>query len=468
MKGQKAKILKLLSQGESETVEFKKSFGREAIETLCAFANTNGGKILIGVNDRGVVEGVQIGRHSLKEWADQIAQVTGGLHPSIHAFQIKGMTIVSIEIHESRIKPVMTHGKAYKRSGCTTRQMGLEELTRTALASIGITWDEIPEIRARQEDISISQVKAFVELANQKGRRPVPEKISASELLNKLGLIKEGKPTRAAILLFGKNPQQFYGQALLKIGRFRNETLIVDDRRVGGSLFDQVEGAMSYFREKLETRFEMTGRPQRDVIWEYPLEALREAVTNAICHRDYLSVRDTEVRIYDQELVVWNAGDLPRELSVHDLKKKHSSIPRNRQIAEIFFYAGFIEQWGSGIEKIMGECSKAGMPDPVFEEIQGFRVTFKKTSDGSPDKYRTSTGQVPDKYRITNRQTLDYKKLLAYCQKPKSVRQMMSYMRIKHRETFMIRYLNPLLKKRFLVRTDPRSVRSPKQRYQAA
>lgn len=103
------------------------------------------------------------------------------------------------------------------------------------------------------------------------------------ELLKKLKLVRAGKPTRAAILLFGKDPQGFYSQAMLKIGRFRNETLIVDDRRIDGTLFDQVEEAIGYFREKLDTRFEMTGRPQREVIWEYPLKALREAVTNAVC-----------------------------------------------------------------------------------------------------------------------------------------------------------------------------------------
>jgi ATP-dependent DNA helicase RecG len=157
--------------------------------------------------------------------------------------------------------------------------------------------------------------------------------------------------------------------------------------------------ALGYFREKLDTRFEMTGRPQREVVWEYPLKALREAVTNAICHRNYASTRDTEVRLYDRELLVWNDGGLPAQLSVQALKKAHSSVPRNKLIAEIFYYAGMIEQWGGGTRLILNECKAAGMPEPVFEQVQGFRVTLRKASH--PDKAHQ---QVPYKYTTSSRQ----------------------------------------------------------------
>jgi ATP-dependent DNA helicase RecG len=189
----------------------------------------------------------------------------------------------------------------------------------------------------------------------------------------------------AAILLFGKRPQSFYPHALVKIGRFRDETLIVDDREIEGTLFDQVNGAMGYFREKLETAFVMTGKPARDVLWEYPLEALREAVTNAVCHRDYRVGAHAQVRLYDNELRVSNPGGLPRELSIGDLKRTHGSFPRNRAIARIFYYAGFIEQWGSGIGKMVHECRSAKMPEPNFESSSaGFRVSFAKSVGATP------------------------------------------------------------------------------------
>lgn len=103
------------------------------------------------------------------------------------------------------------------------------------------------------------------------------------DTLEKLELIQKGNPTRAAILLFGKNPQKPYLQAILKMGRFKSEIIIVDDKEICGTLFEQVENAMLYFRDRLQTRFDFTGEPQRKVIWEYPLEALRETVINTIC-----------------------------------------------------------------------------------------------------------------------------------------------------------------------------------------
>lgn len=472
MKTQGTDIFRLIRRGESETVEFKQSFGRETLETLCAFANTEGGVILIGVNDAGVVTGSQASKTALRDWANQIGQGTG-LHPSIQAAVLSGKVVIVIRVPENHIKPVLFQGRSYKRSGSTTRQMGVEEIAGAALSRVGVTWDSVPETRAGLSDISISKVKAFIAMANREKRRPVPAGTAPMELLKKLKLVRGGQPTRAAILLFGKDPQEFYSQARLKIGRFRDETLIVDDRRIDGTLFDQVEGAIGYFREKLDTRFEMTGRPQREVVWEYPLKALREAVTNAICHRNYASARDTEVRLYDREVMVWNDGGLPDQLSVQALKKAHSSVPRNKQIAEIFYYAGMIEQWGGGTRMILNECKAAGMPEPVFEQVQGFRVTLRKAFQPDkahqqvPDKHPTGSIQVPYKYHTSTRQVAEKRALLDYCAAPRSIKEMLGFLGLKNRVSFMHKRLHPLLAEGALAMTDPGSPRSPRQRYVA-
>ena len=122
----------------------------------------------------------------------------------------------------------------------------------------------------------------------------------------------------------------------------------------------------------------MTGEPTREQIWEYPLEALREALINAICHRGYTIPSNTEVRIYDDKLIVWSPGGLPSGITLADLYKPHSSILRNRGIAKILYDIGWIEQWGSGIDKMQTACRMAGIPEPQFEEDQGFRVIFMK------------------------------------------------------------------------------------------
>ncbi|HCU25393.1 MAG TPA: transcriptional regulator, partial [Deltaproteobacteria bacterium] len=377
MKGRNpaSQFLSFIREGESEKIEFKESFNREALETLCAFANTKGGALLIGVRDKGNIVGVSASQKALGEWANQIDQGIG-IHPSMEKKKIKDKEIVLIRVKESRHKPVLYRGRAYQRVGNSTRQMNGEKLTRTILEGVGATWDELPEPRATISDIDPAQTKAFIRLANQVGRRSIPENTPVKKLLDKLNLFQKNRLTRAAILLFGKQPQSFYRQAMIKAGRFKSETLILDDREMEGTLLDQVENTMTYFRERLQTRFEMTGKPQRNVVWEYPLEALREALVNAVCHRDYMESGHTQIRLYDDRLLIWNPGNLPDDLSVEMLKREHRSVPRNRLIAKVFFYAGLIEQWGSGVAKMISTTRALGLPEPIFEEKDGFKVIF--------------------------------------------------------------------------------------------
>ena len=458
-------IAKVIKSGESETVEFKESFTREALESLSAFANTKGGVVLIGVNDKGAVIGTKTEQSVLKDIANQIDQSTG-LQPSIKAIRVDGKNIILIQIPESKVKPVMHRGRAYRRVGSTTRQMSVAELTRLVLDHVGVTWDSLPEPRAKISDISTPKIKAFIRKANEVGRRPIPTSIAIPDLLNKLDLMKDSKLTRAAVLLFGKNPQKFYSQAFIKIGRFRSETFIVDDREVEGTLFDQVENTMLYFRDRLQTEFRMTGKPQRDVIWEYPLDALREAVTNAICHRDYSETSHTQIRLYDDRILVWNPGDLPHNLSVEKLKKEHRSFPRNKLMAKMFFYVGLIEQWGSGVMKMIEETKAAGHPEPILEEDQGFKVIFgAKPFDATRHGTYHGTLHTPHDapYSFDDATEVE-KKILEFCQTPKTRDEIIQktglgpqYVRKK--------LLPRLIKDQKLAYTLPNAPRSKKQRY---
>ena len=295
--------------------------------------------------------------------------------------------------------------------------MSWEDITKLVLESVGTTWDAILEPHTTLEDIDLEKVEKFVQLCNKTGRRPVPENESALDTLEKLELIQKGKPTRAAILLFGKNPQRPYLQAILKMGRFKSEITIIDDKEICGTLFEQVENAMLYFRDRLQTRFEFTGEPQRKVIWEYPLEALRETVINAVCHRDYLDNANTQIRIHDDHILVWNPGKLPPDLSLEQLKTNHPSRPHNCLIAEAFFYAGYTEKWGGGTLKIIRECADSGLPQPEFSEDMGmFGVTFRKDvlteknlrELGLNDRQIKAVTYVKQKGKITN---MEYKNL---------------------------------------------------------
>jgi len=224
--------------------------------------------------------------------------------------------------------------------------------------------------------------------------------------------MKEGKPTWAVILLFHKRPQHFLSQAVIHCGRFKEETIIIDDRMIEGTAIEQVDEAMNFIRKNINVGFVMTGKPAREQIWDYPLDALREAVINAACHRDYVISSNTEVRIYDDKLIVWSPGGLPLGITIEELYKPHSSVLRNKGIGGIFYDIGWIEQWGSGIDKMRKACVKAGLPEPQLEEYQGFRVIFRKdiyTEEylrdlGLNERQMKAVMYVKEKGKITNKE----------------------------------------------------------------
>lgn len=376
------KLLEIIGAGESEIVEFKESFGDETLETIGAFSNTRGGTLLIGVKDSGEVCGLQIGKKTIEDMANRIHEATDPrLHPSLSVIQHEKKNLIVVLVAAGTNAPVSIRGRYFRRSGRTNQRMSHEEIMQRMVASMGLSWDALVEPGTTLEDLDPERIDQFIQAVNKVGRRPVPKQTSDHEFLQKMELIREETPTRAALLLFGKNPESYFSSAFLKMGRFRSPTLIVDDREAHGTLFDQLDEATSWFRERLETAFIISGKPERDVLWEYPLSAIREAVANVLCHRDYTSEAHSQIRLYDDRLEIWNAGGLPPSLTPDLLLREHDSMPRNRKIAEAFFFAGLIERWGSGTLRMATELKAAGMPLPTFTSEQGrFRLTFHRES----------------------------------------------------------------------------------------
>ncbi|MEI8191153.1 MAG: RNA-binding domain-containing protein, partial [candidate division NC10 bacterium] len=350
----------ILSQGESEIVEFKASFNDEALEAIGAFANAAGGSLLIGVEPTGAVCGISVGKKTLEDWANRIQDATDPrLQPSIARVEHSAKALVVIRIEPVAAGPVSIRGRFFRRVGRTNQRMSHEEIVQRLLSASGSSWDASAEAQATWEDLDRGRIREYVATIRQTGRRPIPARISEREFLQKLDLLVGERPTRAALLLFGKAPTRFYPSAFVKLGRFRSPTLIVDDRQVSGTLLNQVEEILGWLRERLQTRFQITGRPSREVVWEYPLEAVREAVVNAVCHRDYLGGGHIQVRLYDDRLEIWNPGGLPATLKPADLLRDHDSIPRNPKIASAFFFAGLIEQWGTGTIRMAAALRQA-------------------------------------------------------------------------------------------------------------
>jgi len=408
----------LLAQGEGQTIEFKKSFSEEVIESIGALANAQGGYVLIGVEDKGTLSGVSIGKKTLEGWANSIQDATDPrIQPAITIIEDKTKKVVAIKVQSSTGFPVSVKGRYLKRVGRTNQRMSHEEIMQRLLTSTGSSWDADVEAGASLETLDQDQITLFIETLRKVGRRPLPKQASQKTILEKLNLLQNGIPTRAAILLLGKNPTRYFPSAYLKLGRFRSPTLIVDDKRVDSNILDQLDEAMGWFRERFQTEFVISGKPQRDVIWEYPLDAVREALVNAVCHRDYRMNINIQVRLYDDRLEIWNPGGLPTPLTPADLIQEHDSIPRNTLLAECLFYCGLIESWGSGTTRMANLLVDAGLELPEFYTANSdrLRVIFYKDRFseahllrfGLSERQISAVQHVRNTGRITNRQYQD-------------------------------------------------------------
>ena len=234
-------------------------------------------------------------------------------------------------------------------------------------------WDDIPVYGATLDDIDRNAIDYFLQCSIKAGRMDESEANSSNEdVLRNLGLFtREGELKNAAILLFGKHVGQFFPSAVFKIGRFHTDEsdLIIQDV-IEGNLIQMASRVMEVLRTKyLLSPIHYEGL-QRIEQLEIPDKALRELIYNAISHKAYNGPA-IQMRIYDRSIELWNYGLLPKELTPAALMQKHSSYPRNHNIANVFYKAGFVESWGRGFKKIAEEFERASLPLPTIEENGG-------------------------------------------------------------------------------------------------
>lgn len=270
-------------------------------------------------------------------------------------------------------------GRYYFRSGNTNVELTGAELNEFLLKKAGKTWDDVIEEGASMADIDESSILKFVQDSKEKGRLPETQGLSNFELLEKLNLTEGPKLKRAAIVMFGKNPSRFYPSVKVKIGRFGvDSTDLRFHEIVEGNLVYTLEAVLQQLFNKFLIHlvsFEGFYRVEKP---EYPIDALREMLLNALVHRTYMGA-PIQMRVFDDRLTIWNEGGLPIGLSLEGLKGEHSSRPRNLKIADACFMAGYIDTWGRGIYKIFKSCSDHGLSVPEVKEMNsGIQVTLSK------------------------------------------------------------------------------------------
>lgn len=380
-------LLKLISGGENESLEFKESprLKEEIGQAVSAFSNANGGSILIGVSNDGKVIGVDIGRNTIEELANYTKRNTDPpIFPSLKVLDVEGKKIIMIEVKESAEKPVFFKNHAYKRVGKTNQRISSSELRKLAKESgARVYWDEQICKEAGLENIDWEFVKDFFipgyEKFSERGIIGTPE-----ELLEALSCIKEGKPTNAGILLFGKNPQEFFRNSYIALARYKGKMEGVerlDYKEFFGNLFHQIDECDKYIKEHIAIMSRLLPhKVEREDIPEYCWFSIRELITNAVCHRDYEDQGSKViVKTFSDRIEFYNPGGLPKGITPENILIRQYS--RNPIIANALAKVKYIEELGEGWNKIVDEHKNHPLKPKQPKIIS--------------DKYR---GALPDSY----------------------------------------------------------------------
>lgn len=307
--------LHIISVGESEDVEFKKSTSllREATETICAFANTRGGILFFGISDSGNVVGQQITDDTLRNIANSIALNTEPkLYPSVTKAEIEGKLCAVVAIEESPLKPHLAYGRPFIRVGTTTQRTdrGYYEMLLLQRYN-GYGFDYLVQKNATLTDIDIDAVYEFVDTANANRNLNISLVSPVEEVLQKLELVSGEGITNAAILLFGKNPARFFDQHYeIKAGVFDADTQydhIQNEQQYGGSLFYNYKQALILLLNSISK--EVTKLKDHTAEnYEIPVAALKEALVNMIVHRDYRQSIKSTIEIRPSFVSFYNPG----------------------------------------------------------------------------------------------------------------------------------------------------------------
>ena len=355
---------------ESQNIEWKQSWRDEYLKWICGFANAKGGKIFIGKDDTGNVVGVENYKRLMDDIPNKII-ASLGLVCEVNLYQEANKYYIEIEVQPHDV-PISYHGKYHFRSGSTKQELQGTALNEFLLRKTGKTWDDVIEPSATFDHIDEKAVGAFKRGAVKSGRLPqVENENDIHQIFENLRLTKDGKLKRSAVLLFGKDPRNFFINAYVKIGKFgKSDDDLLSQEIIESNAFELANQTLEILDKKYFTKSISYDGLHRIETTEYPYEAIRETLLNAIVHRQYLGA-PIQISLYNDKIMIWNFGTLPEPMTLEDLKHKHASHPRNPILADVFFKGGLIESWGRGTLKIIDECKSAGLPTPEIQEMTG-------------------------------------------------------------------------------------------------
>ena len=479
-------VKEIVSEGESERLELKRSTGQrtEAAKAVCAMLNGLGGFVLFGVTDKGELIGQEVVAKTIEDITAELRKIEPPAFPDIETVTIrKGSSVIVLTVPGGG-SPYSFDGRPYLRHGPTNRVMPRDEYERRLVERLHANrrWENEPAAEGVSiRDLDAEEIRNTLENAIRLGRLEPPSRRDVRSILQGLELIHDGKLLNAAVALYGKTDRLkvLYPQFSLRVARFRGPNRLSDfsdSREYWGHAFSLLKRAESFLMDHVPIAGRVVpGKMVREDRPLYPPRATREALANALCHRDYsIPGGAVSVAMYDEHLEIANPGSLHFGMTPEKLVQPHESRPWNPIIAGVLYRAGIIEKWGMGTLNILDWCSENGNPAPSWVEQAGSLIlTFapRVTPPEEIRKARTGTKWAPSRDQVGDEPgtklalSRHQVEILLSSREDKGLVELMAITGRTDRTKFRHQVLNPLLEEGLVEMTIPGKPRSSKQKY---
>ena len=448
----------LLQEGEGVMLEYKESLASSFARELVAFANTAGGKILLGVRDDGTVKGIV----DTNELRARIQDIARNCDPPVKILTRRIGDVTVVTVRESDAKPVQCSEGFFLRQGAVTQKLSRAEIRDLFQQAGAIRFDQSICSRFRYpEDFHPDKFAEWLRKSKISRNASVEDILVNIEAAERSG----GKLLfrNAGVLFFAREPRRFFNQAYVTCLLFKGSVKVhvLDRKDFDGGIVGDIEDSLRFIERNTRTAYKIE-KLQREDIPEYPMDALREAVTNAVMHRDwFIDGANVFVEIFADRIEISSPGGLAKGMSMEDLG--HKSVRRNPLIADLLHRIAFIEKAGTGIKRMLDGAREQGYPEPEFSSGRFFSAIFRPNTTSTPQaplKHPSSTPQVtpqatPQVLAILN----------AAAAGEKTREELQAAAEIKDRSYFRKQYLEFLFAANLLEPTIPAKPRSPNQAY---
>ena len=337
-------------------------------------------------------------------------------------------------------------------------------------------FDAAFDTNATLEDLNEDKMHEIIVTARAKRNFPLPENSSPEKLLTHLSLMDEkGRISNSAVLLFGKRPQKFFITSEVKCVQFYGNVVekpLPAYQICRGTLFDMIDQATAFVMDRVDlavgTRAEgKTASVPTD--YELPPDAVKEAIVNAVAHRDYTSNGSVQVMLFRNRLEVWNPGQLPYGLTVSKLMEPHKSLPANPLIADPLFWTGYVDKVGTGTEDIINLCKDKGLKAPEYYQEEDFRVViWRRNPEKELSRDHVVTKLSPSSHQVVTKLSSSIPMIFELLRKmvdPMSAKEMREFCGQKDHTYFKKNVINPLIAEGMVAMTHPETPNSPAQKY---